>query len=155
MDRTLCITDGTSAALHALALAALQGESISASAAAERLGVSPSYLSKVLQGMASRGIIESTRGIGGGFSLRKPADETSCLEVVEALEGSTPDRYCLFENPVCAARECAIMHLCEKLRQQVREALNATTIADLARSFEEGWNPDKVGHGSDSRNGKA
>lgn len=135
MDRIICITDGTNAALHALALAALQGGSISASAAASRLNVSPTYLSKILQGMAAKGIIESSRGQGGGFSLKKRAGDICCLDVVEALEGPLPERHCLFARPVCASGECAISALCASIQKQVREALASTSIEDIARNF--------------------
>jgi DNA-binding IscR family transcriptional regulator len=54
---------------------------------------------RVLQAMASKGIIVSTRGSGGGFSLKKPASELSCLEAIEALEGPLPSRYCLLNMP--------------------------------------------------------
>ncbi|MDX9828114.1 MAG: Rrf2 family transcriptional regulator [Spirochaetia bacterium] len=69
MDRIIGISDRTNAALHALALADCNGGSIAAGAAAQRLGLSPSYMAKILQGLAAKGIIASTRGIGGGFSL--------------------------------------------------------------------------------------
>ncbi|SLM17436.1 putative Transcriptional regulator, BadM/Rrf2 family [uncultured spirochete] len=137
MERVLGITDGTTAELHALALAAINGGSIAANVAAGRLGVSPTYLAKVLQAMASKGIIVSTRGSGGGFSLKKPASELSCLEAIEALEGPLPSRYCLFEHAVCTKKTCAFRELCIDMEKQIRSTLSTTTIEDLARSFQD------------------
>ena len=49
---------------------------------------SPRFLcAKVLQALGRQGIVRSTRGTGGGFSLGKPASEISVLDVVECVEG--------------------------------------------------------------------
>ena len=135
MDRVVAISDRTNAALHALALAARNGGSIAANAAASRLGVSPSYLAKILQSLAAKGIIASIRGIGGGFSLLKPATEMTCMEVLEALDGPLPSRYCLFEKAICVTKTCVFRSLCEEVEEKMRSALSSSTIADLAASF--------------------
>lgn len=143
MDRVVCIKDSTNAALHALALAALQDGTISASAAASRLGVSSTYLSKILQDMVAVGIVESVRGFGGGFLLARPAKEISCLDVVEALEGASFERYCLFESPVCTSRECMIHAFCSRIQDEMRKLLSSTSVADLAMSFLAGHDASK------------
>ena len=135
MDRAVAISDRTNAALHALALAARNGGSIAANAAALRLGVSPSYLAKILQSLAAKGIIASIRGIGGGFSLLKPANEMTCMEVLEALDGPLPSRYCLFERAICVTKTCVFRELCDEVEEKMRKALIASTIADLSASF--------------------
>lgn len=135
MDKILGINDRTVSALHALALAACSGSSISASAAAARLGLSPSYLSKILQSLAGKGIVSSCRGIGGGFSLGREAGGISCMEVLEALDGPLQSRYCLFEKPVCSSGSCSFVPLCRKIENEVRDALESTTIADIALQF--------------------
>ena len=44
------------------------------------------YLLKVLNQLDGAGLIESRRGPGGGYRLRKAADELSSLEVVLAVD---------------------------------------------------------------------
>ncbi|MCE5256560.1 MAG: Rrf2 family transcriptional regulator [Spirochaetaceae bacterium] len=135
MDRVVGISDRTSAALHTLALAACNGGTIAANVAAERLGLSPTYLAKILQNLVGKGIIASTRGIGGGFSLRRPACEMTCMEVLDALDGPLPSRYCLFEHAVCITKTCAFKPLCNDIEAKLKAALTTTTVADLSRSF--------------------
>ncbi len=135
MDKIVAISDRTNAALHALALAACNGGSIAAKAAAERLGVSPTYLAKILQSLAAKGLIASVRGIGGGFSLLAPASSLRCMDVLAALDGPLPEHYCLFERAVCVTRQCGFKTLCDETAAKMRAALEGTTIADLARSF--------------------
>jgi Rrf2 family protein len=135
VDRIIGISDRTNAALHALALAACEGGSISANAAAKRLGVSPSYLAKILQSLAAKGIITSTRGIGGGFSLGESAERISGMRVLEALDGSLPARYCLFERAVCVTKTCVFKSLCDEIESKLRTTLETVTVADLAEKF--------------------
>ncbi len=45
-----------------------------------------SYLSKVLQSLGRAGIVNARRGLHGGFSLAKPADALSLLEVINAVD---------------------------------------------------------------------
>jgi Rrf2 family protein len=135
MDRVVGISDRTNFAFHALALAAASGGSIAASTAAERLDVSPTYLAKILRALVAQGILESTRGIGGGFSLAKPPESIALMEVLEALDGPLPSRSCLFEKTVCDTGTCLFKVLCLDIEARLREALERTTLADLATNF--------------------
>jgi Rrf2 family protein len=135
MDRIIGISDGSIAGLHALALAAVRGGTISAAEAAARLAVSPTYLSKILKTLAKAGMLESTRGAAGGFALIRKPGSLSCGEVVTCIEGELPDRACLFERPVCEAGHCAFSTFCTGMEKRLRSLLSKTTIADLAGCF--------------------
>ncbi len=135
MDRIIAISDTANIAIHALALAHTNGGSISAREVADRLDVSPTYLAKIMQRLATKGFLKPSRGLGGGYALAKPADSTSCLEVVEELEGDVPHRECLFAKAVCRTRTCALRAFCEETETQLRRALSLTTISAVARSF--------------------
>jgi Rrf2 family protein len=135
MDRVLGISDRCNAAIHALALAAAGDGKVTVSEAAERLGVSRSYLAKVLQVLARRGALHSTRGAAGGYELAKDASDISCLEIIEALEGPMPERECLFEASVCERKGCALKSLCQKVSKAARQALESTSVESLAAVF--------------------
>ena len=45
------------------------------------------FLLQILRNLVTHGILRSTRGVDGGYSLVRPADEISLLEVIEAIEG--------------------------------------------------------------------
>ena len=135
VDRLLNISDRSNAALHVLALAARSGEALTAAAAAERLGVSPSYLAKVLQPLARAGILSSARGAQGGFALARDPGSISALEVLELLDGGLPERECLFKTSVCPRGNCALKKLSDSVAASARRALETTTVAVLAESF--------------------
>ncbi len=45
------------------------------------------FLLQILRNLVSHGILESTRGVDGGYMLERAADSVSLLEVIEAVEG--------------------------------------------------------------------
>jgi Rrf2 family protein len=135
MDRWLAITDGANAALHAMAYAAAKGGVVSARATAEAIAVSPSYLAKLLQELARAGLVEMSRGASGGFSVSGDPAARSCLEVILAIDGSLPERYCLFPESTCETGGCALKLLCDDIGRRATVGLGATSVADLARSY--------------------
>ena len=135
MDRIVAVSDTVNAGIHALALAEANGASISAREAAERLGVSPSYLAKIMQKLAAGGLMTPTRGLGGGYALARPAEKISCLEVLTLLEGDLPRRECFFAKAVCRTGTCALRTFCADTEKRLRSALETTTIAAVAQSF--------------------
>ena len=45
------------------------------------------FLLQILRNLVTHGILRSTRGVDGGYTLVRPADQISLLEVIEAIEG--------------------------------------------------------------------
>ena len=48
--------------------------------------VPASYLSKVLQSLSRAGLVNSQRGLGGGFTLSQPPQSTTILEIINAVD---------------------------------------------------------------------
>jgi Rrf2 family protein len=135
MDRIINVSDRSNAAIHALALAAAGKGRLTASLCAKELGISRSYLAKILQLLVHGGLLSSMRGAAGGFELLRDPAAVDCLEVLELVEGRLPRRECLFNVAVCPSRGCALKALCENVEQAVSLALKSTTIAAIAASF--------------------
>lgn len=51
------------------------------------LDIPPAFLTKVMQRLASRNIVKTMRGYGGGVTLGKPASEITLKEIITAVEG--------------------------------------------------------------------
>lgn len=56
----------------------------------KRLQVSDSYLKKILRKLVVGGLIDSNASKTGGFTLAKPDESITLLDVFEAIEGSEP-----------------------------------------------------------------
>lgn len=45
------------------------------------------FLLQILRNLVAHGILSSTRGVDGGYTLERPPDEISLLEIIEAIDG--------------------------------------------------------------------
>jgi Rrf2 family protein len=81
----------TSYALHTMMflIAYAPEQSIGVQQLADKQGVSPTYLSKILTKLVKAGLIESASGAGGGYRLKRNREDISFLDVIHAIEGTT------------------------------------------------------------------
>lgn len=127
------LTNTSATAIQFLLYLNRQGEDalLQPAEAAERLGASPTYLSKIVSLLAKADLVHTYRGAKGGVRLAHPAAEITLLQVVEACQGRILGDYCRqWDNldEVCAFH--VAMH---DLQQSIITALNRYTLDDLAR----------------------
>ena len=53
---------------------------------AQEIGAPQNYLGKLLKALAEEGLVESQKGLGGGFRLARNPQEISLLDVIEPIE---------------------------------------------------------------------
>ncbi|MED5018405.1 Rrf2 family transcriptional regulator [Paenibacillus chibensis] len=51
------------------------------------LGVSESYLSKIMSKLRQDGIVRAVPGVNGGYELARPAEQITFLDVIQVIEG--------------------------------------------------------------------
>lgn len=96
---------------------------------ADRLGVSPTYLSKILTKLAKEGLIESASGAGGGYRLKAGRAEVSFLDIIHAVEGTVS----LFECCESENASCLIHRVMLEAEEKMEEHLRQTTLAELVK----------------------
>jgi Rrf2 family protein len=137
MKKSTMLTTTSEHALRALThLARLpDGASILGRELAEQAGIPANYLSKILWTLGNAGIIDATRGNGGGYRLKRSAGEIHLYEVVELFDRDRVRVACLLgggkdcdcENP-CTAHE-AWRHV----RTAYLDFLHTKTVADISQ----------------------
>jgi Rrf2 family iron-sulfur cluster assembly transcriptional regulator len=91
-----------------------------------------SYLAKIFQGLTRQGILRSTRGVGGGFSLARRPDRITLKDIVMACEGPILVARCLPNSEECDKKEiCGMCYVWEKLQDCIVSTLGHTTIQDV------------------------
>lgn len=103
---------------------------------AERQGIdSVPYLEQLLNKLVRGGIVESTRGPGGGYVLARHPDEVTVGEVIRVLEGPIAPMACLLPDDSSAdckrSAACATRLLWKRVGDRIEETLNETTFGDL------------------------
>ena len=77
----------TMLALYSVLEAASQpGKQVSASEIAERYGVSAHHLAKVLRELGRAGLVDSSRGVGGGYRFSGNARRLTLMDIIERFE---------------------------------------------------------------------
>lgn len=96
-------------------------------------GLSPSYLSKILQRLAHHDILDSRRGAKGGYRLKRSAAEITLSDVVSASRRADTDPMpCMVEakESDCSS-PCAMHDLVALTEEAMMKKLNKTTLADF------------------------
>ncbi len=105
---------------------------------AERERIPQHFLGKVFQVLARAGILSSTRGPHGGFALARPASHITLYEIVQAIDGTTALESCVIGLASCNDQHpCPHHYRWKPVRDQIREYLQGTTLADLAHALRE------------------
>ena len=136
MQKVLNISEAYSLALHSMALLASDnGQSLTTHQIASSLGASEAHLSKVMQRLTKAGFLNSSRGPGGGFALKKPAEEITLLDIYNHIEGPLIYDDCLFDTRICGSDHCIFNGLIEDINSQFKDYLEHTNIYDIRDVF--------------------
>ncbi|MGD0021814.1 MAG: Rrf2 family transcriptional regulator [Smithellaceae bacterium] len=105
---------------------------------AKREEISEKYLSIIVIPLRGAGLIQSTRGAHGGYTLAKRPEEISVQDIFNALEGKICLVDCV-ENPQDCPRVgiCPTRDVWSVLGEKIRETLNSVTLADLVQTRRE------------------
>ena len=93
------------------------------------------YLEQLAGQLRRGGLLESTRGVHGGYSLTRRPSEISVLDIVQLVEGEVAPVECVAHDYVAGhcAREadCASRGLWRRLKQSIDSVLSETSLEDL------------------------
>ncbi|MNZ95417.1 HTH-type transcriptional regulator CymR [compost metagenome] len=101
---------------------------------AEKLGVSQTYLSKMMTKLVKAGLIQSAPGANGGYRLRRKSEEISFLDIIHAIEGTAS----LFECSLDHGSECLIQQVVIDAERQMEQVLGEQENCRFGESNEDG-----------------
>jgi Rrf2 family transcriptional regulator, cysteine metabolism repressor len=118
----ISVTSKSRYAVIALAELARSGDRpIPIAQVAERRGMPVQFLEQLFATLRRDGVLRSQRGVKGGYTLARPADRITVLEVVQALDGKVGEEAAEAGGIWAAGVEA------------LRDVFRSTTIADVAR----------------------
>ena len=137
MIHILRISYAASLAFHAdVLLARFPDKALSVGFIASVLKVSEAHLSKVMQRLVKAGLVKSVRGPKGGYKSDSDPENTTLLEVFEAIEGPLPKNDCILGTPICQGDSCVLGNLHEIINNEVSRYLTETKLADLIQIYD-------------------
>lgn len=109
------------------------GTMIRASDVANKYGIPPRFLETTLNELKAKGVINSRRGVNGGFFLTKQPSEITLLDIIKVTESSEK----IFECSNLPNKNlCVFKEIFNELDKIVGSYLNSITIEDLSKNLE-------------------
>jgi FeS assembly SUF system regulator len=93
------------------------------------------FVSKILKLLAKYGLLESHRGIKGGYALARKSEEISVAEIIRALEGPIAVTECTDAvHGECGLQPgCPVSANWHVINRAIYQALEKITLAEMAR----------------------
>jgi FeS assembly SUF system regulator len=108
------------------------GEMLSAHSLAERIRVEVPTASKVLKLLVGGGLLDSFRGVNGGYRVNRQAGDISVAEVIAAIEGPIAMTECSIEEGLCSQEDsCELRGNWQRISLAVADALQKVTLAEM------------------------
>ena len=98
---------------------------------AKNTEVPTSYLSKILCDLAAADLLESRRGVGGGYRLAIDPHELTVLQVINAVDPIQRIEGCPLSLPAHCDQLCPMHSRIDESLAQVEKMLGASTIQEM------------------------
>ena len=102
----------------------------------ERQNIPKKFLEQILNDLKAAGVVESKRGVAGGYRLRRPPERITLAEVIRYIEGPLAPVSCVserfYEKCSCPNEDkCGIRSVMKEVREAIVKILEAVTVAQL------------------------
>jgi len=125
-------------ALRALIVLGLNAEKdvVRIQTISEQQNIPKRFLEQILNKLRAAGILESKRGIAGGYRLKLPAEQITLAKVIRLIEGPLAPVSCVsekfYERCSCPNEDkCGIRSIMQEVRDAIVRILEAVTLAEL------------------------
>lgn len=106
------------------------GEPLTVQAIAQRGQIPAPYLSKLLQGLVRANLVQSQRGVGGGYTLARGPTEITLADVINVVEPLQRIKSCPL-GIQGHVQLCPLHRLLDDTLSDIERAFRSTTLADL------------------------
>lgn len=102
---------------------------ISATELEKSINVSGKYLEKIMRMLAARDIVIATRGINGGYSLKKEPKEISIGDIVRTFEDDMEIIQCVTKDSPCKC--CPSARVFKRLYNGINQLLDDMNLQQM------------------------
>lgn len=104
---------------------------VSLAAISERQCISLSYLEQLFARLRRNGVVKSTRGPGGGYTLNRDVTDISISDVILAVDESCQVAGCDDHEGCQGDYQCLTHDLWNELSKEIRTFLDGITLAEM------------------------
>ena len=105
---------------------------LSAKFLSKKLSIPKPFLRSILRILAVKGILNSTKGLNGGFSLAKKPEKIKIFEIIKIFSNGVQFNRCIFRKKICPdIKTCPLRKEIKKIEDSTIKKLNKITIKSL------------------------
>jgi Rrf2 family iron-sulfur cluster assembly transcriptional regulator len=97
----------------------------------QRQGISLSYLEQLFSKLRKQGLVDSTRGPGGGYRLSRPARDIAVADVITAVDEKVETTRCGGLSNCQDDQQCLTHELWTDLSKQIHQFLKGISLGQL------------------------
>ena len=124
----------TDYAIRVILYLSMKGGISSSKELSEKMAIPEKYVLKVARKLSEAGLTKTHIGKNGGFSVIKPTEKISLLDIISTMENTTKINRCLDEDNFCsryATETCPVRSFYCILQEEFENKLSLITIQDL------------------------
>lgn len=130
MASIVALSEAASIGLHSMVLIAKSQDVLNVGQIAEKICSSRHHVAKIMQRLAKQGFVTSNRGPNGGFVLKKAPEETSLLDVYEAIEGKLDVEICPGGKETCPFEKCILGDISTRISIEIKDYFQNKMLSD-------------------------
>ena len=109
-------------------------------AISEHQNIPKRFLEQILNDLKSAGLVQSRRGVAGGYRLAREPEDITLAEVVRHIEGALAPVSCVserfYEKCSCPNEaRCAIRSVMKEIREAIVKIAERVTVAELCERW--------------------
>jgi Rrf2 family cysteine metabolism transcriptional repressor len=109
-------------------------------AISEHQNIPKRFLEQILNDLKSAGLVQSRRGVAGGYRLARQPEDITLAEVVRHIEGALAPVSCVSERfyEKCSCPDearCAIRSVMKEIREAIVKIAERVTVAELCERW--------------------
>ena len=109
-----------------------QGSAVSAAQVAQTTHIALPTVRKVMKLLLNAQLLESTRGVSGGYVLARPPQQISLAHIIEAIDGPIAMTDCANRDKSCEhAGRCAVKPHWIRVNNIIKAALDAARLREI------------------------
>jgi Rrf2 family cysteine metabolism transcriptional repressor len=108
-------------------------------AIAQEEEISVKYLEQLISSLKAAGLVNSVRGVKGGYVLARPPSQIKISDCYNCLEGPVSIIDCVDNKEACLrSGDCVARLLWSEIQASIRTILESTTLQDLVDKTQKG-----------------
>lgn len=123
-----------------IATCSLKNKKVGFKEVAKEINAPEAFTAKILQMLAREGVINSTKGAGGGFNIpQHRLNSVKLSEVVRLIDGDEIFQACALGLPECSEeRPCPLHHKFKVIKAELTHMLDNASFKELAENINSG-----------------